>query len=65
VLVYIFDFDVALLGFHSHCHNPVIDNAAIVNDSVTRWQCRVCLYRQTASPVSMSFFVFVCLFVDK
>ena len=54
---------VVLLGFHSTCHNPVINNTVIVNDSVTRWQCRVCSYRQTASPVSK--FVRICFCVNK
>ena len=48
------NFSDAPVGFHSTCHNPVIDRAAVVNDSDTRWHCRVCTYRQTASPVSKS-----------
>jgi len=51
-VVCICNFTDALVGFHSDCHNPVIDSVAAVDDSFTRWQCRVCIYRQTASPVS-------------
>ena len=60
--VYIAD---ELAGFHSQCHNPVIDSSFVVNDSVTRWQCRVCVYRQTASPVSTCVCFNFRLYVDN
>jgi len=40
------DVAVAFVGFHGCCHNPV------VKKPVSRWQCRVCTYRQTTGPVS-------------